>query len=203
MSEFMARPYCPRCKRHHGCGCGLGLIDLDGELIVDEDERYDSLFRYYASLHGLSWRRIKAQAVAESSLDPRSVSPVGAVGLMQFMPSTWGEWGRGAPTDPEASIEAACRYMAHLYECYGEIPDDTERYRSALAAYNCGRGNWNQALALAREACGLPSSYSEWASSGRKPGQWQTFSFASRHLERVTGTLSRETIGYVRRISPW
>lgn len=188
MSEVFARPYCPRCLRAHGCDCGIGLIDTDGELIVEWGCRYDSLFRYYSRLHGLDWRRIKAQAVAESSLNPRAVSPVGAVGLMQFMPATWAEWGKGDPTDPEASIDAGCRYMSHLYGCYGEIPDPDERYRFALAAYNWGRGNVNRALTKAR-GC----TYAAWESDGRPPGPWQTW-------KHMAGYMPTETQNYVSKI---
>lgn len=190
MREFMARPYCPRCKLANGCECGLGLIDLDGELIVGEYDRYDSLFRYYARLHGLDWRRIKAQAVAESSLDPRAVSPAGAVGLMQFMPATWSEWGKGNPTDPEASIEAACKFMAHLYSCYGEIPEPDQRYKFALAAYNWGRANVNRVLTKAR-GC----TYAAWESDGRPQGPWQMWGHVAAHMPTETRNYVSKIMG--------
>lgn len=195
MSEVFARPYCPRCLRASGCDCGIGLIDLDGELIVEWNGRYDSLFVHYARRYGLDWRLVKAQAIAESSLNPRARSPAGAMGLMQFMPATWTEWGEGDPYDPEASIRAGCRYMSHLYGCYGEIPDDTERYKFALAAYNAGRGNINRALTLAR-GC----SFAEWDAQGRPPGDWQTWRYASAYLPEVTGRHAVETLGYVSKI---
>lgn len=193
MSEVFARPYCPLCLRASGCDCDIGLIDLDGELIVEWRDRYDSLFRYYAHKYGLNWRRIKAQTIAESSLNPRAVSPVGAIGLMQFMPATWAEWGKGDPTDPEASIDAGCRYMAHLYGCYGEIPDPDERYRFALSAYNWGRGNVNKALSLARQEHGHPASFAEWEALGRPPGPWQIWGNVAKYMPR-------ETQNYVRRM---
>src|SRR5690606_365488 len=124
------------------------------------------LFQYYSAQFNLDWRLIKRQAVAESSLSPRAVSPAGAKGLMQFMPSTWNEYGEGDPFDPEASIKAGCRYMRFLYDRYAEIPDENERYKFALAAYNAGRGNVNKCLEHAREATGAPRSYAEWVRQG-------------------------------------
>ena len=107
-------------------------------------DRYDSLFKHYAEKHKIAdWRLLKAQAIAESNLDPRAVSPVGAVGLTQFMPATWNEWWdniygvrglpRGDRTNPEAAIELQAAYMRRLLRAF-----KTEE--RALAAYNWGWG---------------------------------------------------------------
>jgi len=111
---------------------------------VERVDRYDSLFRYYGHKHGVPWTWLKAQGLAESLLDPKAVSPVGAVGVMQFMPKTWQEWWdetvgiQGLPgadrTNPEASIAAGAAYMAKLREVFGSM-------EGALAAYNWGWGN--------------------------------------------------------------
>ena len=164
-------------------------------------DRYDSLIQFYAGACGLDWRLIKKQIEAESSFLPGARSPKGAMGLMQFMPETWKEWGEGDPFNPEESIRAGCRYMAHLYGCYGEIPDDKERYKFALAAYNAGRGNVNKALAFARLDCGAPESFYAWDSAGRPPGPWQTWDYTKKHLAKVTGRHAQETIAYVDKIT--
>ncbi|MET7299629.1 NlpC/P60 family protein [Embleya sp. NPDC005575] len=58
---------------------------------------------------------VAAQIDQESGWRPAIVSPVGAVGLSQFMPGTWATWGGGAPqTDPRANIMAQERYDCHL-----------------------------------------------------------------------------------------
>ena len=190
-AELLVAPYCPSCGRRARCDC-----PPEPEAKVARNDRYDSLFRYYAQQYGLDWRLVKAQAIAESSLNPRAVSPVGAKGLMQFMPATWADWGVGDPFNPEASIDAGCRYMVYLLGCYGEIPDETERYRFALAAYNAGRGNINRALTLAR-GC----SYAEWEAQGRPPGPWQEWRYTCEYLHEVTGPAnSRQTIEYVKKI---
>lgn len=110
-------------------------------------ERYDSLFRYYAARYSLEWAALKAQAMAESNLDPFARSPAGAVGLMQFMAPTWAEWwvrchpGKtlASRSDAERSIELGAAYMAHLVELFGALD-------CAWAAYNWGMGNLRRHL---------------------------------------------------------
>lgn len=60
-------------------------------------------------------------------------SPVGAVGIAQFMPKTAAELGVN-PTDPMSSIDGAGRYLSQLYAQFGNWPE-------AVAAYNWGMGN--------------------------------------------------------------
>lgn len=115
------------------------------------EDRYDSLFRYYAELAGLGndWLRFKAQVGAESNFDPDAVSAVGAQGLAQFMPATWKEWWDGTPgiqdirsmvkhinpKDPEDAIFAQVTYMKWLLS---RLDWNWDR---AWAAYNWGIGN--------------------------------------------------------------
>jgi len=103
-----------------------------------KDNRYDSLIQYYAEengFHGKEWFWLKAQIKAESAFNPTAKSGVGAKGLGQFMPPTWGEWGRGQDVfNPEANIEAQARYMKWLL---GRVTT----WDCAFAAYNWGIGN--------------------------------------------------------------
>lgn len=80
----------------------------------------------------------------ESSNRAAAVSPKGAVGLMQIMPST-GEWIAGKLgmtdyseeklTDPLINIRLGCWYLRYLSDKYGGLE------RTALSAYNAGPGN--------------------------------------------------------------
>src|SRR3954469_6866865 len=57
-------------------------------------DRYDDTFRKYSKRFfgpGFDWQYFKAQAMAESNLQPNAKSRVGARGLMQLMPSTYKE----------------------------------------------------------------------------------------------------------------
>lgn len=102
-----------------------------------EIDRYDSLFQWYGERYVVNWHLLKAQALAESRLDPNARSPVGAVGLTQFMRSTW-KWVTGKKRgrrNPERSIAAQAKYMSYLF---GRVGPDAN---VVLAAYNWGEGN--------------------------------------------------------------
>ncbi len=77
--------------------------------------------------------------VAESSLNPRALSPAGAAGLWQFMKSTAAEYGLEVTPEvderyhPEKATRAACRYLQYGYRKYGSWP-------LVAAAYNAGFG---------------------------------------------------------------
>jgi len=107
-------------------------------------ERYDSLFQYYGLKSGIPWRLLKAQALAESGLDPDAKSRVGALGLAQFMPATWADlairqgWASPSalidPRDPEDAIRAQGVYLRWL------LTETKYDIKLALAAYNWGIG---------------------------------------------------------------
>jgi len=104
---------------------------------VREKDRYDSLIQWYAGLAGVDWEIVKRQMLAESSANPHAISPVGAMGLMQFMPGTWNDVARDGedPFDPEASLRNGTLYLYRLLKMFkGDMA-------KALAAYNWGPGN--------------------------------------------------------------
>ena len=110
-------------------------------LLAARDDRlspYDPIVQHYADLYGFDWRLIAAQMYQESQFDPRAVSPSGARGLMQLMPSTAQSLGIGDLARPESSIHAGVKYLFELRnEFDAEVPVG-ERTWFALAAYNVG-----------------------------------------------------------------
>ena len=112
---------------------------------------------------------LKYLPVIESALNPVAVSRMGATGLWQFMLRTGKGYGLEVNSlvderrDPYKATEAAVHYLKDLFAIYGD-------WNLVIAAYNCGPGNVNKAIAR----------------SGGKRDYWQIY----YHLPR-------ETRGYV------
>lgn len=93
-------------------------------------------------------RQLKYLAVIESNLRSSAVSWAGAVGPWQFMPATATTMGlrvgRGIDErrDYLKSTKAASKYLNYLYDIY-------EDWLLVIAAYNCGPGRVNSAIAKA------------------------------------------------------
>ncbi|MCE4058845.1 lytic transglycosylase domain-containing protein [Pandoraea sputorum] len=96
---------------------------------------------------------LKAVIAAESGFDSDAVSPKGAVGLMQVLPTTGERYGLRADarrtvadklTDPRTNVLTGARYLRDLQARY---PD---RLELVLASYNAGEG------AVARHADQIP-----------------------------------------------
>jgi hypothetical protein len=93
---------------------------------------YANLFTQAANRHGVDASRLAAMASQESGFNASAVSPAGAQGLMQFMPSTAAGLGVN-PLDPSSAIDGAARYLSTLTQQFGSTD-------LALAAYNAGPG---------------------------------------------------------------
>jgi hypothetical protein len=74
----------------------------------------------------------------ESSFRPNAISPAGAQGIAQFMPTTADERGLTRPFDPEEAIPKSADFLADLKQRFGNLG-------LAAAAYNAGPArvaNW-------------------------------------------------------------
>jgi soluble lytic murein transglycosylase-like protein len=103
---------------------------------------YDALINSSAVANGLPPETLYKLLYAESRFRPdiiegRTKSPVGALGIAQFMPATAVEWlgSAEAALDPQKAIPGAARYLAWLRHRFnGDL-------KKAVAAYNWGIGN--------------------------------------------------------------
>jgi len=85
-----------------------------------------------ASATGLQPSLIGAVIESESGGRADIVSPAGAIGLMQLLPSTAADLGVD-PWDPAQNIAGGSRYLAQQLARFGDVS-------LALAAYNAGPG---------------------------------------------------------------
>ena len=91
---------------------------------------------------------LKYLPVIESALNAKAKSPVGAMGLWQFMVGTGKIYGLEVNSmvderrDPRKASDAAARFLADLYRLYGD-------WHLVIAAYNCGPGNVAKAIRIA------------------------------------------------------
>jgi len=149
---------------------------------------YDLQIRKWNSFYtpSLPWYWNKAQLVAESNLNPNAVSPVGAMGLGQFMPATWKDvskqlgFGEATAFAPALNIQAHAYYMRQLRSQFKRERPEWDRHSLALASYNAGLGNVLKAQ--------------------QKGGNSLLYKPMAKALPLVTGRHSKETLTYVDRI---
>jgi len=82
---------------------------------------------------------LAAQLYQESGFNANARSPVGALGIAQFMPATWAAHGGGGNVlDPADAIPAAARYDCAVAASVARVPGPGQE--KMLAAYNAGPG---------------------------------------------------------------
>ncbi|WP_171998414.1 lytic transglycosylase domain-containing protein [Cronobacter sp. JZ38] len=97
---------------------------------------YRDLLEQAGARHGVPEGLMTALGAKESSYKPAAISSAGAVGLTQVMPGTWRDMGYTDEQmqDPEYQADAGARYLAKMYQQFGN-------WRDALQAYHDGPGN--------------------------------------------------------------
>ncbi|MCU7939148.1 MAG: transglycosylase SLT domain-containing protein [gamma proteobacterium symbiont of Bathyaustriella thionipta] len=110
-------------------------------------KKYDRFFKKNTKHYfgpGFDWHLFKAQGIAESGLNPKARSKVGAKGIMQIMPATYqeiiGKQPRfGKIDEPRWNIAAAIYYNRQLYKRWIKKEVAVEdRMNFTFASYNAG-----------------------------------------------------------------
>ena len=141
------------------------------------------LFEKYAARYDFDHLMITAQAYQESGLDHSRVSPAGAVGIMQLLPTTAASKPVGIEDirQLENNIHAGIRYLRHIHDTYlADVPmDPLNKTLFAFAAYNAGP---SRVMKLRQEA----------ARQGLDPNRW------FNNVEIIAAQrVGRETVQYV------
>lgn len=144
-------------------------------------------FKKYGTQYEFEPLMLMAQGFQESRLDQSAVSHMGAVGVMQVLPSTAQAPPieiRNVQASSEQNIHAGAKYLRHVIDTYLNDPkiDAKNRTLMAFAAYNAGPGNLRKFRRLTEKA-------------GNDPNIW--FNNVELAAARITG---QETVRYVANI---
>jgi membrane-bound lytic murein transglycosylase MltF len=183
--------------RQHGLGTAMGRVlekrYLESTRFVtnaasDEDRarflQMVGLFRKYGAQYDVDYLIMAAQGYQESRLDQGAKSAVGAVGVMQVMPTTGAEQQVGNISQLEPNIHAGVKYMRFMMDQYykDDPMDQLNKGLFTFASYNAGPGRIRK---LRHEA----------AQRGLDPNIW------FGNVEQIASErIGRETVTYVSNI---
>lgn len=146
----------------------LNRMSTRMDVMLTLSEYYHPMFEESLAQYDVP-EEIKYLSIVESAMNPQAVSGRGAVGLWQFIYTTGKNYGLEVNSvvderrDAYKSSDAAAHYLHDLHSIFKD-------WTLAIAAYNCGPGNINKAIAR----------------SGGKRDFWEIYPY-----------LPRETRGYI------
>ena len=158
-------------------------------LDADERKRFNgsiALFKKYADRYDFDWLMLAALAFQESTIDQDKRSHVGAVGVMQILPTTAKDKNVNIPDieNIDPNIHAGTKYLRFMIDRYYNDPkiDSLNRGLLAFASYNAGPAK-------------ISKLRKETAAMGLDPNVW------FRNVEVVAAKrIGRETVQYVSNI---
>jgi hypothetical protein len=97
----------------------------------------NAVYEVVGRMHNIDAGLLQAIAQVESGGNPYSVSPKGALGIMQLMPGTASEFAVMDPFDPVSNVLGAADFLDYLRNRLGAGPN-LQGLPDLLAAYNAG-----------------------------------------------------------------
>ncbi|MDX2441493.1 MAG: lytic transglycosylase F [Desulfobacterales bacterium] len=162
---------------------------VENNLVSEYRKRFNAtidFFKKYGDQYDFDWLMLAALAFQESTIDQSKRSHVGAVGVMQILPTTAKDKNVNIPDieNIDKNIHAGTKYLRFMMDRYFNDPkiDKLNRWLLAFAAYNAGPAKVSK---LRKEA----------ASMGLDSNVW------FRNVEVVAAKrIGRETVQYVSNI---
>ena len=112
----------------------LTNFSRSADLYQSWKKHYRPVLRTIANKYQIDYRLVEILISVESGFRIDAISPRGAVGLMQILPTTALDMGIINPFDPVENMHAGCRYLKSMIKRYNG------NLELALAAYNAGPG---------------------------------------------------------------
>jgi cell wall-associated NlpC family hydrolase len=143
----------PQVPQHAGFSAGAPIAFTSAQAAPTSFAALQGIWQAAGSTYGIPWEVLAAINKVETNFGQNlGPSSAGAIGWMQFMPSTWARWGMDAngdgvadPNNPTDAIFGAARYLAG---CGGQS-------NIAAAVYCYNHASW-----YVNEVLGLAASYS-------------------------------------------
>lgn len=111
-----------------------GLLKINRTKIPNDSGRYSDIIAKYSSIYDVNPDLVHAVIATESAYNSDALSPKGAEGLMQLMPTTAALYGIDDSFDADQNIKAGVHFLSDLLAKYeGDV-------QLTLAAYNAGPG---------------------------------------------------------------
>lgn len=148
--------------------------------------KFEVLIKEKAAKYEIPWQLVAAIIKQESNFDPKAKSPCNAIGLMQVISTSLTQ---KELEDPEINIEAGCHLLKKFWEIYKK-EEGFERWKFAIASYNCGAGYVIEAQKKIIDIKGRPDKWYHvsimlpWVKFREKKCDWrQTTEYVAKVLD--------------------